>query len=335
MSPSGKIPAITGEIDPSSAVRVFPEALSPYRQTVLAYGLSWVATVIGFPFDTVKTRLQSYKKFLLVWDCVAQSYRSDGVRGFYRGVWAPLFLTAFSRSLSVSILTSVKPHVYDLLFGWNDAAHSAMAHPFLMNIPVCFLAGSFTGGVSSLISSPFEFTKVFSQLANLAQAPSANLAKTAAPKTHPLTTWQTVQVICKQHGPLGLYLGFRYQAIRDALGLGVYFSVYETFKWACNALINGTPTELSPILILWAGGMSGVTCWAFIFPLDTAKSLLQKDIVTNTLRKQQGLPELPPKPRVLSWNRRSYRGLSVQMTRSFLVNMVFFGTYEFSMKHFF
>ncbi|OBA22031.1 mitochondrial carrier [Metschnikowia bicuspidata var. bicuspidata NRRL YB-4993] len=328
---NASIPAITGNIDELVAIRVFPASISPYRLTIIAYGTSFVATVIGFPFDTVKTRMQLYKKFTSMFDCVRQSYMQDGVRGFYRGIWAPLFLTAFVRSVSVSIFTGAKPLCYDLLYGWNGAAEMAQKHPFVLNFPVCFFAGAAAGVGTSLLSCPFEFTKVYSQIASLAQK-SAPSAKPAAYVKH--STLDTVRAICRQNGPLGLYSGYRYQVIRDASGSGIYFATYEAFKWTCNALINGTPSAASPVSILLAGGMSGVTCWAIIFPFDTLKSLIQKDIVTNTLRKEQGLEPYPARTRKLEITKRMYRGLSVSMTRTFLVNMVFFGTFEFSMKHF-
>lgn len=329
---NASIPAITGAIDESVAIKVFPQAISPYRSTVIAYGASFIATTIGFPFDTVKTRMQSYRKFTSVFDCVVKSYRQDGVKGFYRGLWAPLFLSAFVRSLSVSFFTSAKPVWYDLLYGWNQAGISAQMHPFVMNFPVCFLAGATAGVGTSLVSCPFEFTKVYSQIAALAHKPAPGQTPNTAYVRQ--LTIETVRAICKHNGPLGLYSGYKYQVSRDALGAGIYFAIYESFKWACNALINGTPTESSPILILIAGGMSGVTCWASIFPLDTIKSLIQKDIVTNTLRKEQGLEPFPEKHRKLVIEKRMYRGLGVSIGRTFLVNMVFFSSFEFSMKHF-
>lgn len=321
------IPAITGEIDESKAIHIFPEFLSPYRSTVIAYVTSFISTSIGFPFDTVKTRMQAYNKFSSVLDCVRSTYRHDGVRGFYRGVWAPIFSTAYVRSLSVGIFTGIKPTCYDLLYGRSGGDDTT--HPFIRNFPVCFTAGAFAGIGTSIVSCPFEFTKVYSQIATLAQKlPLA--AQQAVPKA---STIDIVKTIVKHNGFRGLYSGYKYHVARDALGSGTYFAVYESFKWACNSLINGDPAVSSPVSILAAGGMSGVTCWAIIFPLDTTKSLIQKDIVTNLWRKETGLEPLPPKDRRMVITRRLYRGLGVSMTRSFIVNMVFFSAYEFSMKH--
>lgn len=332
------IPAITGAIDESKAIKVFPPQLLPYRSTVLAYGTSFVATTIGFPFDTVKTRMQTYKAFTLYSDCVVKTFRAEGIIGFYRGITAPLVLTAFVRLLSVSIFTAVKPHCYDTLYGWKTGDDEDL-HPLLRNFPVCFVAGAMAGCGVSVFACPFEFTKVYSQIASLAQrttkSQSASVAASGSAPYNPHSSLaNTVGNIVKYEGLGGLYSGYRYHFLRDALGSGVYFAVYELFKWASNTAINGDAAISSPVSILLAGGMSGVTCWAIIFPFDTAKLLIQKDIVTNILRREQNLDPNPPKHRRLVFSRSIYRGVGMSMTRSFLVNMVFFSTYEFSMKHF-
>lgn len=325
------IPAITGEIDRSKAIQVFPESLLPYRSTILAYGTSLMATTIGFPFDTIKTRMQTYKNFTSNIDCVVKTFKAEGYRGFFRGITAPLFSTSFVRSLSVSIFTTTKPHFYHLFYGWRSAEGPG-AHPLIRNLPVCFAGGAAAGACVSLIACPFEFCKVYSQIARLAQRRVQTSNKQSTPIKFSLR--ETASKIVRHEGVSGLYSGYRYHLTRDMVSSGVYFSVYESFKWATNTLINKDLSSSSPFSILLAGGMSGLTCWAIVFPIDTTKSLIQRDIVTNIMRKEEGLDPLPVKDRKLKLTRGMYRGLGISMTRSFLVNMVFFGIYEFSMKHF-
>lgn len=329
-TPRGSIPAITGEIDHSTALRVFPALLLPYKPTILAYLTSLISTTIGFPFDTVKTRMQTYKQFSSYLNCIVSTFKHEGIRGFYRGITAPLILTSFVRSLSVTIFTSTKPYFYEALYGWQKDDH--VGYPLLRNFPVCFAAGAAAGCGVSIFACPFEFTKVYSQIASLAVKLAAVKAPGIAVSPH-VGTLQTFKSIVSHEGLTGLYLGYRYHLARDALGSGVYFAVYEFIKWATNALINSDPMKASPFSIMIAGGTSGVVCWAAIFPFDTTKSLIQKDIVTNILRKQRGEEPLPPKSRKIRFGTRIYRGLGVSMARSFLVNMVFFTTFEFGMKH--
>ncbi|KAK6202456.1 integral membrane ornithine transporter of mitochondria [Scheffersomyces amazonensis] len=333
-TPRGGIPAITGDIDFTKAIHVFPEQLKPFRSSVLAYSASFLSTFIGFPLDTVKTRMQTHKHFTGYFDCIKKSYMHEGIRGFFRGIWAPLVSTSFSKSLSVSLFTAVKPYTYDNLY----QSGGPELHPFLRNIPVCFISGTIAGGGVSLFACPFEFTKIYAQLErlvhnkSLSQIPS-NL-QTSNQELINNSTITIVKQIIKYEGIAGLYSGFKYHFLRDSLSSGFYYSVYESMKWSMNNFINKDPTKSSQISILLAGGLSGVLSWIFIFPVDTTKSLIQKDVVTNILRREQGLPPLPPKQRKLQKiEARLYRGLGISVSRSFLVNMVFFSTYEVAMAY--
>lgn len=335
---SAGIPAITGEIDRSQAIQIFPSALLPYRSTILAYGTSFLSTTIGFPFDTVKTRLQTYKNFTSNMDCIVKTFKAEGIRGFYRGIMAPLVSTSFVRSISVSIFTTTKPYFYEAFYGW-DTPGETVVHPLIRNLPVCFAAGAAAGAGVSILACPFEFSKVYAQIAMLAQKrarqsnPQTNGVKQEMEPYKP-SLRSTATNIMKYEGIFGLYSGYRYHFFRDFLGSGVYFAVYESFKWATNVLINSDLSISSPFSILLAGGMSGLTCWAIVFPIDTTKTLIQKDCVTNIMRKEEGLQPLPLKKRKIHPSKDMYRGLGISMTRSFIVNMVFFGVYEFSMKNF-
>lgn len=337
ISKDGSIPAITGEIDYSKAIHIFPNILQPYRSTMIAYGSSFVATTIGFPLDTVKTRMQTHKNFKSYFDCIKKTYRNEGTKGFFRGIWAPLISTSFSKSFSVFLFTNVKPYTYDTIYGDDTKNGLALTHPFITNIPVCFFSGCIAGGGVSLFACPFEFTKIYAQIEKVIKNKSfKDIPKNLAAKNAELTssTLQTVKNIVKHEGVRGLYSGFKYHFIRDSLSSGIYYSVYESFKWGMNNIINKDPNQSSQISILLAGGSAGILCWSLIFPIDTTKSLIQKDVVTNILRKQQGLEPNPPKIRKLQKIERSlYRGLGISVTRSFIVNMVFFSSFELAMAY--
>lgn len=322
----GGIPAITGTLDHLRAIHVFAPALQPWRATVLAYGALFVATTMGFPMDTVKTRMQTHRNFAGYGDCVRQTFAREGVRGFFRGIWAPLVLTLLSKSLSVLLFTQTKPHVYRALYGDAEAA----AHPLLMNAPVCFVSGALAGGGVLVFACPFEFTKVYAQIALLVQHKLMHLHGATAQPWRPIFTWGTFCQIVRYEGVRGLYSGYRYHLLRDAILLGVYYLIYELLKWLLNAVLDHAGS--SQLSILLAGGLLGVLCWTVVFPLDTTKLLIQKDVVTNILRKERGLRPHPPRART-RMDRALYRGLGISLTRSFIVNMVFFSVYEFAMAH--
>lgn len=328
--PPGGIPAITGEIDYNNAIHVFPEHLKPWKSTVISYGSSFVSTTIGFPLDTIKTRMQTHPEFTTYFDCARKTFKAEGMQGFFRGIWAPLISSSFSKSINVSIFTQCKPAIHDVLFNYDQNE----THPFIKNIPICFLSGLAAGAGVSLFACPFEFTKIFAQISKLvehnnpSQSTNANYTKLSD-----ASTAATFKKIIKFEGPLGLYSGFKYHILRDSLSSGIYYSVYETLKYSMNHLINASSTTNSPFSILLAGGFSGITCWAMIFPIDTTKSLIQKDVVQNIFRKRDGLKPNPLVSRKIVVNRLMYRGLGISVTRSFIVNMVFFSTFEFLMSH--
>jgi transmembrane carrier protein len=55
-----------------------------YRTEIAASTSSVFSTVVAFPLDSVKTRMQTYRYdgFL---DCVRHTYRTENLRGFFRG----------------------------------------------------------------------------------------------------------------------------------------------------------------------------------------------------------------------------------------------------------
>lgn len=58
-----------------------------YRTEIAASTSSVFSTVVAFPLDSVKTRMQTYRYdgFL---DCVRHTYRTENLRGFFRGMSA-------------------------------------------------------------------------------------------------------------------------------------------------------------------------------------------------------------------------------------------------------
>lgn len=61
-----------------------PPVLQPYKQTACAYVSSLIALGTGYPLDSIKTRLQTYK-YKSVWQCIVDTKKNEGVAGFYRG----------------------------------------------------------------------------------------------------------------------------------------------------------------------------------------------------------------------------------------------------------
>lgn len=102
---------------------------------------------------------------------------------------------------------------------------------------------------------------------------------------------------------------------------------YESCKQLL-ATYSGDRSPTNPVAVLFAGGLCGVVSWALIYPIDSAKSIYQRNSLT--VCKEETVARAP---KIQFMNRRMYRGLGVSMGRSCVVNSIFFSVFEFIKKH--
>ncbi|KAH9907975.1 mitochondrial carrier domain-containing protein [Xylariomycetidae sp. FL2044] len=303
-----------------------------YRTEVAASSASVLSTLTAFPLDSVKTRMQTYP-YDGALHCVRVTYQSEGLRGFFRGVIAPLASVTLVRTVSFSIYQRSK-HVYSDWMGKNlgfcplEHVNKNGALPSLGTIACFGAAGATAGSGITFIACPFELTKLSAQVSVL----MAN-QKNMDPKKQAIAlsynnkgTFQTLANIVKHRGLPGMYTGLNLHLLRDTLGTGIYFATYESGKQLLTTF-SGKDAHKNPIAVLAAGGLCGIVSWAMIYPIDSAKSIYQR----NALMYSKG--EKVPIPKIQFFRKDMYRGLGVSMGRSAAVNAVFFSAFEFLKKH--
>lgn len=332
------IPGITGSIEYHDPFFTIPAVLQPYKVGMLSYCASLVSTTLGFPLDSVKTRMQthSYKNAL---DCFKITIQSEGVRGLFRGIAVPLISTSISRSATVSVYTMAKPYAAYILpqFEFSNIK-SEKTRSFLMNYPVSFMSGVFAGAVVSLFSCPFELTKIFQQIVMVVNRDSGHKLSSNA---LPTKAFEVARDIVKYEGWNGLYSGYRYHIVRDGLSSGLFYSLYETVKLKfqemtneSNYLSESSKPTLHALCVPFAGAVSGGVTWLTVYPLDTVKAKYQRDVLNNIIRVKMGLPKEPIVSRMVNFPRRDmYRGLGPSITRSVCVTMIFFSSFEYLMNN--
>lgn len=101
---------------------------------------------------------------------------------------------------------------------------------------------------------------------------------------------------------------------------------YESSKQLLTTYRKDQSTT-NPFAVVIAGGICGIASWALIYPIDSAKSIYQR----NCLVQSEG-EKARPAPKIQFFNKRMYRGLGVSMVRSCVVNSVFFSAFEFAKK---
>jgi hypothetical protein len=69
-----------------------------------------------------------------------------------------------------------------------------------------------------------------------------------------LGTIAAIQQIIKRHGVRGLYTGFRLHAMRDTIGTGMYFAIYDTVKQTAERQLGWNKNDLGTTML------AGVIC---------------------------------------------------------------------------
>jgi len=335
----------------------YPTPLKPYRTSFNSILASLIAVSTGFPLDSVKTRLQTYK-YNGNWHCIVDTYKNEGLLGFFRGLTAPLVSSSLMRSWSMSIFTYSKPHThafwsnfYDTVPLPSDAASVRVADQakksqhtmeyVIRGFPVSWSSGALAGITSSVLSCPFEITKLGSQIELVMKRRELLLKQVLdsskgispsiapAPEVEPLGTYQIAKRLISHSGIKSLYAGYRYQFFRDAIGSGIYFGVYDSIKSGVSLYLFDTP-QAHPISIAIAGGLSGGASWIFVYPLDTYKSQYQRDYMAYVLSEKPNATK-PTYPGIKIkdlFKPKMYRGLGISLIRTSILGTTMFSCYE-------
>ncbi|EIN07236.1 mitochondrial carrier [Punctularia strigosozonata HHB-11173 SS5] len=293
------------------------EFLRSHKAVVCSLTASYISTFVGYPLDSVKSRLQTIKTPISIPGVFSLVYREEGWRGFYRGIWIPLSTISFVRAASFTIYSGTKEYMrnHQILTQNNIVDVAAMGG----------ISGATSGSLLTVGTVPFELVKIRRQLEySIAAAKGQHLER--AP-----TTIEAIRDIVRINGPMGLWTGFRLHFLRDTSGTALYFMEYDAMRYLLGRLPSGeqgpTPAWLpvhASLVPFLCGSLSGVSSWALIYPLDVVKTKMQQralagDQYRGALETLQRLIRGPdphnPKP-LLAGLTRIYRGLGISALRS-------------------
>eukprot|EP00038_Savillea_parva_P026688 m.55745 g.55745 ORF g.55745 m.55745 type:complete len:337 (+) comp7623_c0_seq1:446-1456(+) len=233
--------------------------------------------------------------------------RRDGIVSLYRGIGPPLVANG---ALNAILFAS-----YGQALRWLNVPHGG-------DVPVpgyaSFLAGSYGGVWTAVISVPTELLKVRQQVeVGRAQTSALHIARG----------------IVAEKGFTGLYRGGIATFARDSWSYGVYFWVYNEFNKllvpAWGRRKDGTTAPVGEAAaVCVSGGTAGVIGWAVCYPIDTVKTMIQTAEHTS---KGSPLTEwfrlLMATPRSKLWC-----GFGACVARTLPMNSVTFLCYEYSVK---
>lgn len=307
------------------------------------------SVVIGHPFDTIKVRRTNSETqcisagFFLIFlsqvrlqtsakkqslTSLATSY--GGVGSLFRGMAAPLSAACVVNALIFST------------FGWSSRIYDSYVEtPEYFKNPVhdsslkAFTCGSFAGFVQALVICPMEHIKCRLQVQHGKGTPD-NVYK------GPL---QATRSIFSGHGISGLYRGWWCTAWREVPAFGLYFTIYDFSKdqintfFAKQAGMVGREAEAGYadhshtwVASALAGGVTGASTWAVIYPLDIIKTKIQTAPIDTPMQNRRMLAVGRDIVRQHGW-RHLFRGLNITMIRAFPVNGIIFPVYEYILMH--
>ncbi|KAI8099849.1 mitochondrial carrier domain-containing protein [Halteromyces radiatus] len=290
---------------------LFGQILQANRTVVAASCAATSSVLSGFPFDSVKTRMQTHS-YDSIMACVKTTYKEEGARGFFRGILPPLVTVSMIKSVSFTVYESSKTFF---------RTHTSLQGDTLRTMtPLATISGGCSGAFVAFLSCPLELVKIQRQLEQVLLKQQQAVGNAVTVES---SSWRAAKKIVQRKGIFGLWNGLPCHSARDTLGTAFYFGSYETTK----RLLSGPTKESGPLTHFFAGGMCGVLSWLFVFPIDLVKSVMQKDVMM-TEPKYKNATECAKDIARRQGVKGLYRGLTVTLIRAFPIHSLNFLVYE-------
>jgi len=255
--------------------------------------------IVEFPFDTVKVRLQTSTNdtFNGTFDCIAKTYKTEGLTGFYKGLSSPLVGSMIENGVLFSGF-SLAQHIIRKTTKKSENEPLSMAQ--------YTLAGGIAGTGAALLLTPVELVKCKLQVQDVeslyhankeltsnitkdATNEIANNAVQTTPRVHYKGPFHVIYSTIKNHGLRGMYRGHMGTLIREVGGGAAWFGVYEL---ACSYMMKSSHVsnkdDLPPWKLAVCGALAGISYNSTSFPVDVIKSKMQTEDFTVTNGKKIG-----------------------------------------------
>ncbi|CAB9510121.1 Mitochondrial basic amino acids transporter [Seminavis robusta] len=161
-----------------------------------------VGTVIGFPLDTIKTRMQTASGGHTITSMARSIVQKEGIFALYRGLVPPLLSLSALNTINFTSYSYFRQNVFEASNGW-DIRNG--------------LSGILIGPLASAISTVENVIKTQMQVDNVR-------SKQFQGSLHCMRT------LVQLHGPQIIYTGHMVNTTREGVFLGTYFFVYEGFR---------------------------------------------------------------------------------------------------------
>eukprot|EP00252_Welwitschia_mirabilis_P024532 TRINITY_DN7314_c0_g1_i1.p1 TRINITY_DN7314_c0_g1~~TRINITY_DN7314_c0_g1_i1.p1 ORF type:complete len:301 (-),score=51.58 TRINITY_DN7314_c0_g1_i1:695-1597(-) len=273
--------------------------------------------IVGHPFDTIKVKLQSQPMpapgqkplYTGAMDAVKQTVASEGPRGLYKGMGAPLATVAAFNA----VLFTARGQMEALI-------RTEPGSP--LSVRQQILCGAGAGVAVSFLACPTELIKCRLQAQSALAMTGGSGTATIVKYNGPIDVAK--HVVRSEGGAMGLFKGLVPTLSREVPGNAAMFGMYEAVK---KFMARGRDTsELGRISLLTAGGIAGAAFWLFVYPTDVVKSVIQVDDFRQP--KYSGMIDAFRKIGASEGIKGLYKGFGPAMARSVPANAACFLAYE-------
>ncbi|KAK2731181.1 hypothetical protein FQN55_004906 [Onygenales sp. PD_40] len=302
--------------------------LKQYRTQAASAASTIFATLSVTPLENLKTRMQTHD-FRGLSDCARYIWRTEGIRGYTAGALPPMVSVTFVRVTNFTVYQKAKYALSDSFERMTgeaplDLVNTPGSLPTLSTVSCFTIAGMIAGLAATPLACPFELAKNVVQtsvlMANRSHAIAGTTTRHASLRDVPrLGTIEAIKQIVSRHGYRGLYTGVRLHAVRDTIGTGLYFGIYETAKQLISTFLGDHHSPFGAPMA--AGALSGVIPWICTYTLDTKKTRAQSILLGKS--KEIGEASLA------AARSSMYKGMSVSIARTAFQNMILLTTFEY------
>lgn len=283
------------------------------------FALSFSARCVIYPSQLIKTRLQGQtiggkSQYNGMLDAIGKIYRSEGVRGYYKGLHLNLMQIPMAQ-----LYLTVFEHTKQQMSKLNPDGSIHFQH---------FISGGIASATSQLIATPIDVVTQYQQVGS---------AKNIDKNQH-VTSKKTLR-ICKQlyrtDGLHGFYRGFSVATVAFSIHSALIWMIYyEALEFTSKAFdIKETKTDIGSkraMQIIAAGILSSSFVNMVTLPLDTIRTRHQLQLKRRVSSNSQ--PSVIKTCKALIEDEGAkglFRGWSPRLAQSFTTSGLLFLGYEY------
>nr|KAF6347402.1 solute carrier family 25 member 48 [Pipistrellus kuhlii] len=239
------------------------------------FAAGWIggaaSVIVGYPLDTVKTRLQAGVGYGNTFSCIRMVYKKESVFGFFKGMSFPLASIAVYNSVVFGVFSNTQRFLSQ-----HHSREPEAGPP--RNLSDLILASMVAGVVSVGLGTPVDLIKIRLQMQTQPFRETSLSLKPRAVALGEQPAYQgpvhCIATIVRTEGLAGLYRGASAMMLRDVPGYCLYFIPYV---FLTDWITPEACADPSPYAVWLAGGVAGAISWGTATPMDVVKSRLQAD----------------------------------------------------------